>query len=399
MKKSLFLKLPLLIVALGSLSAENSSSLDELKREIYQSNERIDALKKQASLEATNMMAEVETLCAVTDSRSASQAPVKNTSIAKHREPLNESTIYLRGEFLYWRALEDNVDYAIKGQPTNLTNASAIGKYQFARYDWDPAFRVALGYRFRPEFWEVEANYTYFHNEGHDSASGPSTLTSPLLVSTFVQPFSSNGTSANFKAKSSIDLNYHLLNVFVAKRIQYENHLIFKIFAGPSGAWIDQDWTAKYFSANNNETVTVDWDYNAGGMRAGLYADFYMGYGFGLLSQLTFAGYVGSYENKQTIKQHFNNSNTNVVIQDSKLDKARFAWNVQFQIGPVWAKAFDTWGFSLFAGYEISPWFNLHMVNRAEASGLNTGSDGRESHISNGIVTPQGLTMNATVWF
>ena len=323
-------------------------------------------------------------------------AKEKEPEIYKYRPSASEAAFYAHGAFLYWRTLEDGVDYAIKGQPNTATPTGAIGDYKVGHYDWDPGFRVALGYRFKPYFHEIEAEWTYFHNSGSDSSFGPSTIQNGMLVGTFAQPFSAGSNSANRKATSDLDLHYNVLNIYLGSTVMYQDHMIFRFFVGPTGAWIDQDWTVKYFSSDNDEVANVDWDYHAGGLRFGMSNEWYIKCGFGIVSQLSFGGYVGSYDNHEKIVQTFKNPARTITRQDTKLDETRFAFNPQFLIGLKWGKVFQSCAISLYAAYEINPWFNLHMVNRAL---LGTGADSRISNISDGIFTPQGLNLNFSFSF
>ena len=321
--------------------------------------------------------------------------PKEESWVYKYRPAIEETAFFARGEFLFWKTVENQNDYAIQGQPFNTATTGAIGKYEIADYGWDPGLRISAGYRFKPHFWQGEAQYTYFHNEGTNSASNPTSVATaptgtPLLIGSF-QMFTDNSLS---RATSSLDLTYHVLDFFLARRFLVADSLILKLFMGPTAAWIDEDWKIKYFSTELNSTLKWKWDYSAGGLRAGFSGDWVIGWGFGIFGKFSAAGYVGDYDNKQTQTTTATPVTINNTRRNAKFDDTRFALNLQFQLGLNWGWAFTDWTMKLFAGYEINPWFNLRDVIDGDT---NTGVSPRTTRFRRGILAPQGLTVNAQV--
>jgi len=387
------------------LSIEN----DELKSEIVELKEKISRSKEEKEAKINDFNAQIsqqerqikslqhnQTSCEIMQPKFDPCAPVFN-----YRLNPNQWSLTARGEFLYWKTRLDGTEYAIQGQPPGgdviSSDSTLIGNVQFTRYDYDPGFRVALRGRFPPNFWGIETQYTYFHNEGSDSATGPRTTNEGnMLVPTFYLAVSSGNESPQYRATSSLDLNYHLLNVTLDREFLFEDHLFFSLFVGPSGVWIDQDWKVDYFSVESNTDINSDWRYQAGGLRFGTQGEWYIGAGFSLVSQLSFAGYIGSYEKHQKTSQRFLDPVREADVVDFHIDETRFAYNTQLMIGPKWGMAFNGWAFAVSAGYEIAPWFNLYQVDSStEISNVNS----RIYFSSKGVLAPQGLTVRANITF
>lgn len=96
---------------------------------------------------------------------------------------------YITAEFLYWYARETNLDIGSHlhfiqqpispldqplpppppGTQPVLRRIGFPTKHQYVEGNWDPGFRVGIGWNTNCDGWDVNANYTYFHNKGRKS--------------------------------------------------------------------------------------------------------------------------------------------------------------------------------------------------------------------------------------
>jgi len=314
------------------------------------------------------------------------------SELERYRPDPCQAAIMISGEYLYWRTLEGTTDYALLNQTPTPTESSAIGKYKEAKFDWDSGLRIGVGYRFQPNFWEANLQWTYFSNSGKQLVRAPISPSLSVLVGTFNQ--TTNGVM--LRAKSDIDISFNIIDFSLGKRLFIQDQLLLKFFTAISGAWIDQEWRIDYKSNVNNDFLKLKWDFSGGGIRSGFFVDWFLGWGFGIHTQLSGAGYVGSYHNtsKYTEQTSLGAINTR---RDSRFDDTRFVFNLQYQLGLDWGMNFRSGGnLNFFLGYEIQPWFNLHEVNRALFA---SGTTSRDSRLSRGLVAPQGLTASAKVNF
>ncbi|NGX39361.1 MAG: hypothetical protein KR126chlam1_00687 [Chlamydiae bacterium] len=303
---------------------------------------------------------------------------------------VEQSQLFLTGEFLYWTVEEGAVDYAIRmNKETPAQKTAPIGDYKSADFEFDPGFRVSLGWYNCPKYWELTGQYTWLKSKGSDSASKPD---DPNL---FLNPTWSTfpNTAPYVKAESSIELKYQLGDLYVARVFDPNPHLRMRFIGGLTVAVIEQDWDFSY----TNEAEGVDrykneWCFTGGGVRLGTTIDWFWGYGFYLTGRVTVASLVGSYENKAN-QTNFDGE----CIRAGKFEETRFSFHTQFLLGPSWQCPCDCWSFELFAGYEFNSWFNLHEVYRIPS--INPQDDPKPTILNRSLLGMHGLTVRLTLGF
>ena len=264
---------------------------------------------------------------------------------------LSAHTVSARGSFLYFRTLIDNSQYVIE-------STSSGDRGHSSRYDWDPGVRAALCVTIAPRNFEIEAEGTYLHNEGSGRVPKSLTLDTPRLISPFPQIFSEGATPYNLHASYDLDLRYQLYHLLLGTSFtRSSSH--FRIFMGPSAAFIEQRWDLKYFALDNRTLGKIDLDYKSGGIRMGGNLKWLIGKGVSLSSQLALGGYLGSYDKIDRFIETFSSTGQMITLRNLRIDETRFAFNLQFIVGPSFDHQFKRMGLHLFAGYEINPWFNL----------------------------------------
>lgn len=295
--------------------------------------------------------------------------------------------ISFHGEFLYWSVQESAVDYAQKMNEVAASPSYAIGKVKSASYEIAPGLRCAVSYYNAPKYWEVRGQYTHLISRGKNRAEPPSTA-NEYLTGTWPQIF----TNALVHAHSSIFFDYNLFDLSVARVFITNPHFRLKMVAGLGVAWMNQDWKVQYFDNADSTTIRNRWDYTGGGMRLGITGDWFWGNNIYLTGLATMGAYMGSYHNivKQTA------TTESLGIRNSHFSDARPAYVGQFAIGPSWQQNFCSLRIEVFAGYELSAWFNLQEIRHSTSS---TGSNAKETWINTSALALQGLTTRLTLDF
>jgi len=289
------------------------------------------------------------------------------------------------GEFLYWTTEVNAVDYALQVTETPLTANCAIGDYKIAKYDYDPAFRVALRYYHAIKYWEATLQYTRFTNTGRDSVEDNSLFVTPTYLDNL-------GVDTIIKATSTIDLDYNLLDFTAARVFDPNPHLRIRFLAGLTGAWIEQKWDVDYTSdVNQVSALQQKWTYKAIGYRTGVTADWFWFWDIYMTGRATIGLTVGKYENlsQQTSEDLPNPTES---FRDSRYEDYRLSTHFQLLLGPSYQCVDPCWDFEIFAGYEFNAWSNIHEVFRCQ-------DDGNYSRtlINNGLLGMHGLTLRVTV--
>ncbi len=300
-------------------------------------------------------------------------------------------------EFLYWTVQEGALDYALKmdhsaWSPT--TPSYAQGKFELAKFNWDPGFRLAISYFRAPKFWEVKATYTRFTSRGRQNSEKPN-VDSKFLTGTWPQimPVLSG-------ARSQIHMNYNVFDLSVDRYFHPNPHLRLRVFGAGSVAWINQNWKVTYFGLDNNTTsIRNRWKFIGGGFKMGIMADWFWTSDI-YITGLSSAGILlGSYQNRAQQKTSFHPipaDDTNVFIRDTNFKDTRAVSTAQLFLGPSWQKNFCNNRVELFAGYEFNVWLNLQEIYRSTAG---TPSVAKETWLNTGMVALHGLSTRLTVDF
>jgi len=301
----------------------------------------------------------------------------------------NQEVISVHGEFLYWTVQEGALDFAQKmNQPAPVTPSYAIGNVHSACYDIDPGVRCAVSYFNAPKYWEVRAQYTHLISKGKDRVEKPEAA-AEYLIGTWPHVLANPLTHAH----SAIAFNYNLFDLMIDRVFIPNPHLRVRMVAGLGAAWIQQNWKIQYFdSLNNNTTIRNRWHYIAGGIRCGAMGDWFWGNDIYLTGSTSIGVYMGSYHNKS--KQIA--STLALPICNSKFSDTRPAYAAQFLVGPSWQKNFGCSRMEIFAGYELSTWFNLQEIRRSSSGNSTTAF---ETWLATGFIAVHGLTTRATYDF
>ncbi len=324
------------------------------------------------------------------ESMQACCCPQPLPPIVCYRPNVEESTSWIRGEILVWTAEAGTLDFVIPNFPVSSTPLGQTGEVEEAKFGWDPGFRVEVGHRFRPDFWELALQYTYINIDGTDSFSRPSDPTRVLM------PTKDNvSTQATDSARSKVDLFYNVFDLMLARSFLPTKQLIVRPTMGLTGTWMDREMDVKYngVGSPSNETHNRDkWEFHGGGMRVGIDLDWYIGSGFSLFGKSSLAALIGYYKN--TFEADTNNAGSNLppaTIENAKYDDQRIATHLQMQMGPQWGKMWNDVGILIFAGYEVNAWFNVEEMRYSNPTNTTSTITPRHTVINTSTLGMQGF--------
>ncbi|MCP5509413.1 MAG: hypothetical protein H7A39_03260 [Chlamydiales bacterium] len=304
------------------------------------------------------------------------------------RPNVEEPTSWVKGEILVWTAEAGNLDFVIPNFPVSSTNLGQTGTVEEAKFGWNPGFRVEVGHRFRPDFWELALQYTYMNIDGNDSFSTPSDPTRILMAT------KDNVNQVLASARSNVELFYNVFDLMLARSFLPTKQLIVRPSMGLTGTWMDRELDVKYHGVGSpsNETHSRDkWEFHGGGMRAGADFDWYLGSGFSLFGKSSLAALIGYYKNT------FNADTNNVgglapaTIENARYDDQRIATHLQMQMGPQWGKMWEDMGLLIFVGYELNAWFNVEEVRYSNPTDTVSQITPRKTVINTSTLGMQGF--------
>lgn len=172
--------------------------------------------------------------------------------------PCAYTGLYVEGSFLYWKATSDYLNYALVDTPlfidTELLDPeSAVftGVTKGPSFDFNPGYKVGIGYKFHRDGWDLYAEYTRFHQMTKSSVNvNPDVSNIHALwlnsvndrILAAVTEFPPDFVAARSKWTSHLDiLDFEIgRNMFVGRR------LIARPSLGLRTLWLDQIYDVTY---------------------------------------------------------------------------------------------------------------------------------------------------------
>lgn len=211
-----------------------------------------------------------------------------------------EHAFYISGDFLYWQAFSDELEYAWKTTPVHGDLTKENVDRLLLSQDWDIGFRAGIGYGFPENGWTFYLNWTRFHTSNSSSVGNEMPLFFPVLA----QPISDFGFEFGGlraeRARGKWSLSYDTLDFEAGRDYCLSACLHFYPQMGFRIAWIDQHFKGTYKEvfapeANppfalatyvGNRTAFIDSCAWGIGPRMGFTGFWYLGYGVSLLGEV-----------------------------------------------------------------------------------------------------------------
>ena len=309
---------------------------------------------------------------------------------------------YLTAEYIFWKAQQEGLEYAATGISTSpTTSAHGHGSVHRPDFDYESGFKVGFGLKFRHDNWDAYANYTWLFSDDNDSSthgrSGqPVTPLWYLPVNEgipFVLPAD--------KAESDWSMHFNVLDLELGRNYNISPRLTLRPHFGLKLAWIDQDMFLEYENANGTTSIEgqtkstttryhFDNDMFGVGIRAGFNTAWFMwvnkgtiSQGFSLFGNFAATALYADFDVDQ--KASFQNTDS------AKRTIARFENDSQI-VTPVleWALGLryqtdfynENYEFMIQAAWEEQVWFNQNQFSNLYDR-------------INGNLTLEGLTVKA----
>lgn len=263
---------------------------------------------------------------------------------------------------LYWQALE-TVDWALTN---SLTTPSQIIAYQTVNFNYEPGFRVGVGYSGK---LDSKLYYTWYYNKATNSAAGN-------LTSTFLGGKVAAGSNAFYAGQVVYTIKFNMIDWDLSKPFYPTKKIMFRPVLGLRGGWIYQSADTSFQGTTVSLTENVNNNFNGIGPKAAIETAWkiytYKKYSINIFANLTTSYLYGNW--KITDKAYKNDG----TQYDVSVGSRNFgAFTLQAILGFDMAfKRFD-----IQIGYEIADWFDQYQVL----------DDGTGAHNSDLIL--QGLTL------
>jgi len=162
----------------------------------------------------------------------------------------DEDSFAIYGDFLWWRAQNDGFKYALDLYAERSTNVVSMP------YDWDPGFRLGLGYNTSYDGWDIYALWTYFHNKSTHSLSNydysdesdmfPIYFPSVAIGFTFIPAGVDVGIPSIGYCKASWDIDYDTVELLFDRDFFIGKSLALKPFFAAKALFLKQKFLMHY---------------------------------------------------------------------------------------------------------------------------------------------------------
>lgn len=298
--------------------------------------------------------------------------------------------LYTMGDFLYWQAAEDGLEYVLK--QSSVGDFGVQGTVNSIDFPFKDGFRIGGGMVLPRYDWQIEVDWTRFFNytreEKEQSVAG-----NPSLSGLWMSPVG-HGYIGWEEASFSWDLKFDTLDLDLL-RIGFVNpNFSLAPRIGLKRAWINQHFHVRYETGYDPTTgllpnayydVRFSNDFRSIGPRIGMDTHLWMGWGFSIGANAAAALMYGPMHSHRI----------DVSSQFGSVDLAeninRFKPMAQGEIAIEWSKYFDdTVRVQLCLGYEAQYWWGQNQLRTQISSSLPPSS-----FKSNGALTLKGLDLHA----
>ena len=329
------------------------------------------------------------------------------------RECPTDQGMFLTLDFLYWSAQNRGFPWGAKNND-NTTSLPTDTSTLHINTDWDPGFKLGIGWDTLHDYWDILAKWNYYYNHSKDSASAPDAILDPAGTGPFGGIFSFAGFNAGVVYKDSKvqwRLKYNMFDLEIGRVFYISNNLSLRTHAGARGGWLNQVFRISYSDALlegpgnllRDDVFHANNDFWGIGPRVGIDGDWHLGSGFSVFGNIAAALLYGKFNLHE--KERFllganwpdfphlvpGIFNDLVGIKHSFTELTP---NIQLLIGLAWSKCFnsDKTFFSIKAGWETNYWWNQYHLRPLI---INLPMLAKENH----PVEMQGLTVCTKVDF
>lgn len=273
--------------------------------------------------------------------------------------------VFIAGDYLYWTAREDNLEYASTGYTNDSTTSVSSGLGKTPSFHYRSGFKAELGFNFGHDAWDTLFNYTWFQSNNNKSsitADYDDGLTPSLatFINLGVLDFF-NGASTNWS------LHFNTLDWELGRNCYISKYVSLRPFVGLKGSWQKQTFHNQYegeisdapFSYNNSNSCS----YWGVGIRSGLNTSWHLSGSWSLFGDLALSALWSTF--------HSSRQDSYSISHGTPVDPVKQKENVS-TLSPVLELSIglrkDCWFFqdrlhiSAQAGWEEQVWWDINRL-------------------------------------
>ena len=284
--------------------------------------------------------------------------------------------VFITADFIYWKAVQDGLDYAITGVlgngallgglvtvPPGITEKGSVSNPGFS---FEPGFKIGLGLNLGHDGWDLTSEYTWYHSNQSNSTSGVGITNAVPAVSQGLLAF------GDVKRNASWDLHFNVIDLELGRSFYVSQFLTLRPHAGLKATWQDQDSKTtispsegfviggqQQSQPNNPYVSTQDHDTWGIGTRIGLDTSWYFVKNWSIYADIAWTSMWTDYDVDRKDTLRLNDTDTVTFVNTNNSSYAvRFVG--EFELGlryEIWFYD-DNYHFAIQAGWEQQVWVN-----------------------------------------
>lgn len=333
--------------------------------------------------------------------------------------------VFATASFLYWEAKEDNLELGaiiveddVAGTVITNEDITIVGM----DFEYNPGFKVGLGYNFNFDNWQIYAEYTYHHSTTTASIDSIPKETGGINNSNLAVFWKSslvNDTDlAEFepdRASSKWKMHLDMADFELAREYYVGRCLTFRTFGGLRAAWIRQTYNVEYeelFTSGNfenqvNEILTASHKTKSWGIGPRVGSDIHWLFcnNFRIFIDTSVSILFTKYTTASICSLFEDYSSNDLSLNDEVNTKTKrntdpcfLRPTAEISLGLGWGDYFfcNKWYFDIEIGYTTSVFWNQNMfVNML----TNNNNNKFEIFNKGGDLYFHGLTVTAKIDF
>ncbi len=302
---------------------------------------------------------------------------------------------FVTGAFLWW--LSDEADFSLGfKQKTPYVNSTpsvpgsaAIGEVLGFNYQWDPGFRIGLGWQSHTaEGWDVYLDWTWYKNKTTQNESSATAANGVGIVPYWGLTEAGQVFALYGNMKADWRILYNMISLELGRDFFVSCALSLRPFLSVEGGWIHRKWDVNYFNPNiattlfGSDTYSSKSNYWGVGPKAGLGGNWWLGKGFKFFGNLSGSLLSGKVSKNSASFFHVESTFTVLNNQNNNLSTKPFfrvVPHLQAIVGAAYDICFccEKYRFGISAGWEVNEFWNVPMAVYPDR---NTNSDGTGSN-------------------
>lgn len=318
----------------------------------------------------------------------------------------NNGGFEVYGEYLYWKAVQDQMAYAgtgltdIFGSDNPFPTGASKAKIVEPHFKYHSGFRVGVGYQLPCTYWDTQVAWTRLHDTNSSSVSQrEGVFPFGALISIFGSS-SENGPGLANEARSHWHFAFDTVDLQLGRTLESMCNLFFRPYIGARIASIRQKQNTAFFGLVDGDTgAPIDASVSRKNLFRGVGPSIGIDGSLKFCSQWSLNGGVsgallyGRLDTHNIITISENGQVGSIDLKNREKYRLRPNANTYFGLG--WESCFcEKYQVKLGVSYEMQYWWNQWDVPGDLVGVLFTGGD-----ISQGDLMLHGITARAQIAF